>query len=92
MTLSLLHYKSLGYDEEFGIDNYFLRKATGIKKVKELEGVKFQLNLLNDLKAQFGFTYIFISHDLAVVKYMADQLLVMNKGKIEEIGDADKGS
>lgn len=48
------------------------------------------LNLLNDLKSQFGFTYIFISHDLAVVKYMADQLLVMNKGKIEEIGDADK--
>lgn len=47
------------------------------------------LNLLNDLKAQFGFTYIFISHDLAVVKYMADQLLVMNKGKLEEIGDAD---
>ncbi|MFC0603353.1 ABC transporter ATP-binding protein [Winogradskyella pulchriflava] len=48
------------------------------------------LNLLNDLKTKFGFTYIFISHDLAVVKYMADQLLVMNKGKIEEIGDADK--
>ncbi|QNK76758.1 ABC transporter ATP-binding protein [Winogradskyella sp. PAMC22761] len=47
------------------------------------------LNLLNDLKEQFGFTYIFISHDLAVVKYMADQLLVMNKGKIEESGDAD---
>jgi len=48
------------------------------------------LNLLNSLKEQFNFTYIFISHDLAVVKYMADQLLVMNKGKIEEIGDADK--
>ncbi|MBC2843793.1 ABC transporter ATP-binding protein [Winogradskyella flava] len=48
------------------------------------------LNLLNDLKSQFGFTYIFISHDLAVVKYMADQLIVMNRGKIEEIGDADK--
>jgi len=47
------------------------------------------LNLLNDLKEQFGFTYIFISHDLAVVKYMADQLLVMNNGKIEEFGDAD---
>lgn len=47
------------------------------------------LNLLNDLKSRFGFTYIFISHDLAVVKYMADQLLVMNKGKIEELGDAD---
>jgi peptide/nickel transport system ATP-binding protein len=48
------------------------------------------LNLLNDLKEQFGFTYIFISHDLAVVKYMADQLLVMNNGKVEELGDADK--
>ena len=48
------------------------------------------LNLLNELKENFGFTYIFISHDLAVVKYMADQLIVMNKGKIEEIGDADK--
>lgn len=48
------------------------------------------LNLLNELKDDFGFTYIFISHDLAVVKYMADQLLVMNEGKIEEIGDADE--
>ena len=47
------------------------------------------LNLLNNLKQDFGFTYIFISHDLAVVKYMADQLVVMNKGKIEEFGDAD---
>ena len=47
------------------------------------------LNLLNELKEDFGFTYIFISHDLAVVKYMAYQLVVMNKGKIEEIGDAD---
>jgi len=47
------------------------------------------LNLLNELKAKFGFTYIFISHDLAVVKYMSDQLLVMNQGKIEEFGDAD---
>ncbi|RMA65924.1 ABC transporter ATP-binding protein [Ulvibacter antarcticus] len=48
------------------------------------------LNLLNELKEDFGFTYIFISHDLAVVKFMADQLLVMNAGKIEEIGDADE--
>jgi peptide/nickel transport system ATP-binding protein len=47
------------------------------------------LNLLNELKEKFGFTYIFISHDLAVVKYMSDQLLVMNKGQIEEFGDAD---
>lgn len=48
------------------------------------------LNLLNDLKKDFGFTYIFISHDLAVVKYMSNQLVVMNKGKIEEIADADE--
>jgi peptide/nickel transport system ATP-binding protein len=48
------------------------------------------LNLLNKLKDQYRFTYIFISHDLSVVKYMADQLLVMNEGKIEEIGEADE--
>lgn len=47
------------------------------------------LNLLNELKEKFGFTYIFISHDLAVVKYMSDQVLVMNKGKIEEMNEAD---
>jgi peptide/nickel transport system ATP-binding protein len=47
------------------------------------------LNLLNTLKKDYGFTYIFISHDLSVVKYMSDQLIVMNKGKIEEVGDAD---
>lgn len=41
------------------------------------------LNLLNELKENFGFTYIFISHDLAVVKYMSDQVLVMNKGKLK---------
>lgn len=48
------------------------------------------LNLLNDLKVKFGFTYMFISHDLSVVKYMADRLIVMKDGKIEEIGDADE--
>jgi peptide/nickel transport system ATP-binding protein len=47
------------------------------------------LNLLNELKEKFNFTYIFISHDLAVVKYMSDQLIVMNKGHIEESGEAD---
>ena len=47
------------------------------------------LNLLNELKSTFNFSYIFISHDLSVVKYMSDQLVVMNKGKIEEIDDAD---
>ena len=47
------------------------------------------LNLLNELKSTFNFSYIFVSHDLSVVKYMSDQLVVMNKGKIEEIDDAD---
>lgn len=47
------------------------------------------LNLLNELKEDFGFTYIFISHDLAVVKYMSDHVVVMNKGKIEEMNEAD---
>lgn len=48
------------------------------------------LNLLNDLKAEFKFTYIFISHDLSVVKFMSDRMVVMQKGKIEEMGDADE--
>ena len=48
------------------------------------------LNLLNELKEDFGFTYLFISHDLAVVKYMSDQLLVMEEGKLVEVGDADE--
>lgn len=47
------------------------------------------LNLLNDLKKEFGFTVIFISHDLSVVRYISDRILVMNKGKIEESGHAD---
>lgn len=47
------------------------------------------LNLLNELKKEFGFTYIFISHDLSVVKFMSDRMVVMQKGKIEEMGDAD---
>ena len=48
------------------------------------------LNLLNELKEEFGLTYIFISHDLSVVKYMSDRMLVMQDGKIEEMGDADQ--
>lgn len=47
------------------------------------------LNLLNKLKKEFDFTYLFISHDLSIVKFMSDQLIVLNQGKIEEIGDAD---
>lgn len=47
------------------------------------------LNLLLDLQEEFGLTYVFISHDLAVVKYMADDILVMNKGEIVEHGSSD---
>jgi peptide/nickel transport system ATP-binding protein len=47
------------------------------------------LNLLLDLQDEFGMTYVFISHDLAVVKYMADDMLVMNQGAIVERGAAD---
>jgi peptide/nickel transport system ATP-binding protein len=47
------------------------------------------LNLLNELKKEFQFTYIFISHDLSVVKFMSDRMIVMNQGKIEEMADAD---
>lgn len=47
------------------------------------------LNLLNDLKKEFGFTIVFISHDLSVVRYFSDRIIVMNKGKIEEMGVAD---
>jgi peptide/nickel transport system ATP-binding protein len=47
------------------------------------------LNLLNDLKKDFGFTYIFISHDLSVVRYMSDRMMVMKDGKVIESGEAD---
>lgn len=48
------------------------------------------LNLFKDLQKDFGFTYIFISHDLSVVKFMSDRMIVMNKGKIEEMGLSDE--
>lgn len=48
------------------------------------------LNLLNDLKQEFGLTYIFISHDLSVVKHMSDRMIVMNKGVVEEYGDSEE--
>ena len=46
------------------------------------------LNLLNELKKAFNFSFLFISHDLSVVKHMSDRLMVMNKGKLT--ADADK--
>ncbi len=48
------------------------------------------LNLLLDLQEEFGLTYMFISHDLAVVKYMADEILVMNEGQIVERGSSEE--
>ena len=47
------------------------------------------LNLLQDLQDEMGLTYIFISHDLSVVKYMSDEIAVMNSGKIVELADAE---
>ena len=48
------------------------------------------LNLLNDLKKEFGYTVVFISHDLSVIRYISDRILVMNKGRIEELGEAER--
>jgi peptide/nickel transport system ATP-binding protein len=48
------------------------------------------LNLLNDLKKELGFTVVFISHDLQVIRYISDRILVMNRGRIEEIGRAEE--
>jgi peptide/nickel transport system ATP-binding protein len=47
------------------------------------------LNLLKELQQDFNLTYLFISHDLGVVKFMSDRIMVMNQGKIEEIGSAE---
>ncbi|MFS8904456.1 ABC transporter ATP-binding protein [Synechococcus sp. H60.4] len=48
------------------------------------------LNLLKDLQEELGLTYLFISHDLSVVKFMSDRIMVMNRGRIEEIGPASQ--
>jgi peptide/nickel transport system ATP-binding protein len=48
------------------------------------------LNLLNDLRREFGFTVVFISHDLSVIRYISDRIMVMNKGLIEEMGEAEE--
>jgi len=47
------------------------------------------LNLLNDLKERYGLTYIFISHDLTIVRYMSDRMIIMSNGTIVEKGDAE---
>ena len=48
------------------------------------------LNLLNELKEQYGYTYLFITHDLSVVKYLSDRILVIQQGRIVEQGPADE--
>ena len=48
------------------------------------------LNLLNSLKDKFSFTFLFISHDLSVIRYMSDRVIILNKGIIEENGETDK--
>ena len=48
------------------------------------------LNLLNSLKERFSFTFLFISHDLSVIKYMTDRVIILNKGVIEELDETDK--
>ncbi len=48
------------------------------------------LNLLNDLRRELGFTMVFISHDLSVIRSISDRIMVMNKGQIEEMGDAEE--
>jgi peptide/nickel transport system ATP-binding protein len=47
------------------------------------------LNLLNDLKRRYHYTYLFITHDLSVVKFLSDRIMVMQKGKIVESGTPD---
>ncbi len=48
------------------------------------------LNLLNDLKEQYGYTYLFITHDLSVVKFLSDRIMVMEKGRLVEMGPSDE--
>jgi peptide/nickel transport system ATP-binding protein len=48
------------------------------------------LNLLQDLQEEFKMSYLFISHDLAVVKYISDQVMVMNQGEVVEVANSDE--
>ena len=56
-------------------------------KLDQLLNVKNER--LNDLKEQFGFTYVFISHDMSVIRYFTDRVIVLEKGKIVELNETD---
>jgi peptide/nickel transport system ATP-binding protein len=48
------------------------------------------LNLLNHLKEKYSITILFISHDLSVVKYMSDRVIILNNGRVEEVNETDR--
>ena len=48
------------------------------------------LNLMSELKERYGYTYLFITHDLSVVKYFSDRIIVMEKGRLVEVGSSDE--
>ncbi len=73
--------KNEGYVQ---ISDIFLTTADN-----EREHAKWLFRMIQDLKKDFGFTIIFISHDLGVVHYLSDRVIIMNKGRIEESGTSD---